>query len=68
MNIKNGMCILEFRSLYEYTILSLRHEKLYHILVGAFKAHLLNKRNIDNSNSKAFRERQHPSGPKSVNK
>ena len=37
MNTENGMCILEFRSLYEYTISSLFHDKLFHILVGAFK-------------------------------
>ena len=32
MNTINGMRILEFRSLYEYTISS-----LFHILVGGFK-------------------------------
>ena len=39
MNTKNGMCILELRSLYEYTISLLFHEekKLFHIPVGAFK-------------------------------
>ena len=38
VNTKNGMCILELISLYEYIISLLFHEKkLFHILVGALK-------------------------------
>ena len=38
MSTKNGMGILEFRSLYEYKISLLFHEKKwFHILVGSFK-------------------------------
>ena len=39
MNPKNGMCILEFRSLYEYIISLLFHEKTVSYLCGG----LINK-------------------------
>ena len=37
MNTKNGMCILEFKRVYEYTISLMFHQNLFHIPVEAFK-------------------------------
>ena len=37
MNTKNGMCIIEFRSLYEYIILLLFYEKTVSYPCGGLK-------------------------------